>query len=38
MAPPGFRPDYGPNFYEAFILDVDGHHLEAVSNSPNAAP
>ena len=27
---PGLREDYGPNYYAAFVVDVDGHHLEAV--------
>lgn len=36
---PGYRPNYGPNYYAAFVVDLDGHHLEAVSNSPaNAVP
>jgi predicted lactoylglutathione lyase len=27
---PGLRPHYGPNYYAAFVIDPDGHHLEAV--------
>lgn len=27
---PGLRPHYGPNYYAAFVLDPDGHKLEAV--------
>jgi catechol 2,3-dioxygenase-like lactoylglutathione lyase family enzyme len=27
--PPGFRPDYGPSYYTAFIRDLDGNRLEA---------
>lgn len=27
---PGPRPRYGPNYYAAFIIDPDGHYLEAV--------
>ena len=27
---PGLRPDYHPNYYGAFILDPDGHNIEAV--------
>jgi catechol 2,3-dioxygenase-like lactoylglutathione lyase family enzyme len=27
---PGLRPGYGPDYYAAFVLDPDGHHLEAV--------
>jgi predicted lactoylglutathione lyase len=30
---PGPRPDYGPNYYAAFVVDPDGHHLEAVYNA-----
>jgi catechol 2,3-dioxygenase-like lactoylglutathione lyase family enzyme len=29
---PGFRPDYGPNYYAAFLIDPDGHRIEAVIN------
>ena len=27
---PGLRPDYHPNYYGAFIIDPDGHNIEAV--------
>ncbi len=27
---PGLRPHYGPNYYAAFVFDLDGHALEAV--------
>ena len=27
---PGLRPDYHPNYYGAFVLDPDGHNIEAV--------
>jgi catechol 2,3-dioxygenase-like lactoylglutathione lyase family enzyme len=27
---PGLRTDYHPNYYAAFILDPDGHNIEAV--------
>jgi catechol 2,3-dioxygenase-like lactoylglutathione lyase family enzyme len=27
---PGPRPDYGADYYAAFLLDPDGHNLEAV--------
>jgi len=27
---PGLRPVYGPNYFAAFVLDPDGHRLEAV--------
>lgn len=29
---PGLRPHYGPAYYAAFIIDLDGHHIEAVRN------
>jgi catechol 2,3-dioxygenase-like lactoylglutathione lyase family enzyme len=29
---PGLRAHYGPNYYAAFVIDRDGHHLEAVFN------
>ncbi|GLU33220.1 VOC family protein [Trinickia caryophylli] len=27
---PGIRPHYHPNYYGAFVLDPDGHNIEAV--------
>lgn len=27
---PGLRPDYGPHYYAAFLVDPDGHRIEAV--------
>jgi catechol 2,3-dioxygenase-like lactoylglutathione lyase family enzyme len=27
---PGLRPHYHPDYYGAFILDPDGHNIEAV--------
>jgi catechol 2,3-dioxygenase-like lactoylglutathione lyase family enzyme len=27
---PGLRPDYGPNYYAAFVIDPDGYPIEAV--------
>lgn len=27
---PGPRPDYGPNYYAAFVVDPDGYRIEAV--------
>ena len=27
---PGLRPHYGPTYYAAFVIDPDGHPLEAV--------
>jgi len=31
---PGLRPHYGPNYYAAFLVDPDGHWIEAVINEP----
>lgn len=31
---PGLRPHYHPNYYGAFILDPDGHNIEAVCHAP----
>ena len=28
--PPGIRNHYGPGYYAAFVVDPDGHRLEAV--------
>jgi predicted lactoylglutathione lyase len=28
--PPGLRPQYHPNYYGAFVLDLDGHNIETV--------
>jgi catechol 2,3-dioxygenase-like lactoylglutathione lyase family enzyme len=30
---PGLRPLYHPNYYGAFVLDPDGHNIEAVCHS-----
>jgi catechol 2,3-dioxygenase-like lactoylglutathione lyase family enzyme len=30
---PGLRPDYGDNYYAAFLVDPDGHRIEAVINA-----
>ena len=27
---PGLRPDYGPHYFAAFVVDPEGHRLEAV--------
>jgi catechol 2,3-dioxygenase-like lactoylglutathione lyase family enzyme len=32
--PPGLRPHYHPNYYGAFVLDPDGHNIEAVCHAP----
>ena len=29
--PPGLRPQYGPDYYGAFVLDPDGNKIEAVT-------
>ncbi len=29
---PGFRAHYGPRYFAAFVIDLDGHHIEAVCN------
>lgn len=29
----GPRPHYGPTYYAAFIIDLDGHRVEAVHNA-----
>ena len=29
---PGLRPQYGPHYYAAFIVDLDGFQIEAVIN------
>ena len=31
---PGVREIYHPNYYGAFVLDPDGHNIEAVCHSP----
>jgi len=30
FGPPGLRPHYHPNYYAAFVIDPDGHDIEAV--------
>ena len=30
---PGPRPQYGPTYYAAFVVDLDGHRIEAVHNA-----
>jgi catechol 2,3-dioxygenase-like lactoylglutathione lyase family enzyme len=34
---PGLRTQYHPDYYAAFVLDPDGHRIEAVCHAP-AAP
>ena len=31
--PPGLRERYGPDYYAAFVVDPDGHRLEAVTRA-----
>ena len=31
---PGLRPEYGKHYYAAFVIDPDGHRIEAVINVP----
>ena len=31
---PGVRKDYHPNYYGAFVIDPDGHNIEAVCHKP----
>jgi catechol 2,3-dioxygenase-like lactoylglutathione lyase family enzyme len=33
--PPGPRPDYGTNYYAAFVIDPDGYRLEAYYGGPS---
>jgi predicted lactoylglutathione lyase len=33
---PGLRPHYHPNYYGAFVIDPDGHNLEAVCRAAEA--
>ncbi|ESQ82628.1 glyoxalase [Asticcacaulis sp. AC466] len=35
--PPGIRAHYHPNYYGAFVLDPDGHNIEAVCHAPEGA-
>jgi catechol 2,3-dioxygenase-like lactoylglutathione lyase family enzyme len=31
---PGLRPQYHPNYYGAFVFDLDGNNVEAVCHQP----
>ena len=31
---PGLRPHYHESYYAAFLIDPDGHHIEAVCHAP----
>jgi len=33
---PGLRPHYRPHYYGAFVIDPDGHNLEAVCRAAEA--
>jgi catechol 2,3-dioxygenase-like lactoylglutathione lyase family enzyme len=33
---PGIREIYHPNYYGAFVIDPDGHNIEAVCHQPEA--
>jgi predicted lactoylglutathione lyase len=32
---PGLRTEYGPCYYSAYIIDPDGHNIEAVCRTPS---
>ena len=34
---PGLRPEYHENYYAAFVLDPDGHNIEAVTHAAEPA-
>jgi catechol 2,3-dioxygenase-like lactoylglutathione lyase family enzyme len=34
---PGLRPEYHADYYAAFVLDPDGHRIEAVCHAPETA-
>ena len=31
---PGLRPQYGPSYYGAFVIDLEGNKIEAVCHAP----
>ena len=33
---PGLRPHYHANYYAAFVLDPDGHNIEALCHAPGS--
>ena len=35
--PPGLRPHYHKDYYGAFVLDPDGHNIEACCHEPGEA-
>src|SRR5215218_10685336 len=34
LGPPGLRERYNPHYYAAFVIDPDGHNIEAVFQGP----
>jgi hypothetical protein len=34
LAPPGAAPHCQPDYHGAFVLDPDGHNVEAVCHAP----
>ncbi len=34
---PGLRPHYHPDYYGAFVIDINGHNIEAVCHAPEAS-
>lgn len=34
--PPGLRPEYGPDYYAAFVVDPDGYRIEAYCALPES--
>ncbi|AZO12870.1 MULTISPECIES: VOC family protein [unclassified Mesorhizobium] len=36
--PPGLRPEYHSDYYAAFVVDPDGHRIEAVCHLPDGYP
>ena len=34
---PGLRPQYHPDYYGAFVIDINGHNIEAVCHAPEAS-
>ena len=34
---PGLRPHYHPDYYGAFVIDINGQNIEAVCHAPEAS-
>lgn len=34
---PGYRSEYGPNYFAAFVIDANGHNVEAVCRTDDVA-